>query len=89
MVHFLASEINYGGRVTDDQDRRTIVTILDDFINPRVVTQEDYKFSASGQPLIDVDHNCVDGLLFEMHDAGLQRRHIDVVEFSLFALPES
>jgi hypothetical protein len=47
MIHFLASEINYGGRVTDDVDRRTIVTILDDFINPRVLS-DDYKFSSSG-----------------------------------------
>jgi dynein heavy chain len=48
VIHFLAYDINYGGRVTDNQDRRTIMTILDDFMNPRVQDNE-YKFSASGK----------------------------------------
>jgi len=48
MIHFLTYDINYGGRVTDDVDRRTICTILDDFINPKVV-QDGYAFSSSGQ----------------------------------------
>ncbi len=46
VIHFLVYDINYGGRVTDDNDRRTIRTILDDFINPDVL-QDDYAFSPS------------------------------------------
>ncbi|KAI8841134.1 dynein heavy chain and region D6 of dynein motor-domain-containing protein [Chytriomyces cf. hyalinus JEL632] len=39
-------EINYGGRVTDDQDRRLIMNILDDFYTPRAL-DDSYKFSTS------------------------------------------
>jgi len=48
VIHFLTYDINYGGRVTDDVDRRTICTILEDFINPDVLS-DDYKFSPSGR----------------------------------------
>lgn len=44
-VTYLTGECNYGGRVTDDWDRRLIVTILEDFINPKVVTNINYSFS--------------------------------------------
>jgi dynein heavy chain len=44
---YLAGECNYGGRVTDDKDRRCIMNILDDFYNSKIL-QEDYLFSPSG-----------------------------------------
>ncbi|XP_022919154.2 dynein axonemal heavy chain 7 [Onthophagus taurus] len=47
-VSYLTGECNYGGRVTDDWDRRLIVTILDDFINARVVNDMNYSFSSAG-----------------------------------------
>eukprot|EP00741_Cyanophora_paradoxa_P002452 tig00000076_g2377.t1 len=40
-------DINYGGRVTDDWDRRTLMTILDDYCNPQLL-EENYIFSPSG-----------------------------------------
>jgi len=43
----LTSYINYGGRVTDDKDRRTIACILEDFIAPNTLT-EGHSFSSSG-----------------------------------------
>ena len=47
VIKFLTGQINYGGRVTDDWDRRTLMTLLDMFITPE--TMEDYyKFSPSG-----------------------------------------
>lgn len=49
-IHFLTYDINYGGRVTDDVDRRTVRTILNDFVNPRVLN-DDYSFSPSGKYL--------------------------------------
>ena len=46
VIHFLTYDINYGGRVTDDIDRRCVATILDDFINPRIMA-DDYLFAPS------------------------------------------
>lgn len=47
-IAYLTGECNYGGRVTDDWDRRLIVTILKDFINPDVVDKKDYTFAVGG-----------------------------------------
>lgn len=44
-VTYLTGECNYGGRVTDDWDRRLIVTILADFINPLVATRSNYRLA--------------------------------------------
>jgi len=44
---YLAGECNYGGRVTDDKDRRCIVNILSDFYTP-VLLDDSYRFSPSG-----------------------------------------
>lgn len=44
-ITYLTGECNYGGRVTDAWDRRTIVTILQDFVNELVVTDPVYKFT--------------------------------------------
>ena len=44
---YLAGECNYGGRVTDDKDRRCIMNILDDFYNPAIL-DDSYRFSPSG-----------------------------------------
>merc|ERR1719478_1101521 len=56
-LNYMVAEANYGGRVTDNQDRRCIVTILKDFYNPKIMN-EDYKFSVSGTYYspADTDH---------------------------------
>lgn len=46
-LNFVTGHINYGGRVTDDWDRRTLISILSIYFTPGVLT-EDYKFSKSG-----------------------------------------
>ena len=47
-ITYLTGECNYGGRVTDDWDRRCLLTILADFYNTKVVHDTKYKFSPSG-----------------------------------------
>jgi dynein heavy chain len=46
-IKFMVGEINYGGRVTDDWDRRLLNSILSIFVNPRVL-DDSYRFSDSG-----------------------------------------
>jgi dynein heavy chain len=40
----MVGELNYGGRVTDDKDRRCIMSILSDFYTPEILDDE-YRFS--------------------------------------------
>ncbi|XP_013988847.1 dynein axonemal heavy chain 1 isoform X2 [Salmo salar] len=47
VLKYTAGEINYGGRVTDDWDRRCILNVLEDFYCPAVLGT-DYAYSASG-----------------------------------------
>jgi dynein heavy chain len=46
-ITYLTGECNYGGRVTDDWDRRALNTILADFINSKVITDDNYVFSTT------------------------------------------
>ena len=47
VLHFLSGQVNYGGRVTDDWDRRCLMSLLDDYMSEKVLV-DDYAFSASG-----------------------------------------
>ncbi|XP_043269180.1 dynein axonemal heavy chain 1-like [Venturia canescens] len=44
---YTAGHINYGGRITDDWDRRTVLTILRDFYKADVANAK-YKFDSEG-----------------------------------------
>ncbi|GBF98747.1 dynein heavy chain axonemal [Raphidocelis subcapitata] len=50
VLRFLATEINYGGRVTDDKDRRLINALVERFCGPQVL-EEGYMFSPGGEYL--------------------------------------
>ena len=53
-LNYLIGECNYGGRVTDDKDRRFLLCALSVFYNP-LVYEDGYKFSPSGV------YHCPDG----------------------------
>ncbi|XP_076646459.1 dynein axonemal heavy chain 1 [Halictus rubicundus] len=44
---YTAGHINYGGRITDDWDRRCVLTILEDYYKPEVLSAA-YKYDQSG-----------------------------------------
>ncbi|RZF38666.1 hypothetical protein LSTR_LSTR003472 [Laodelphax striatellus] len=46
VLSYTAGEINYGGRVTDDWDRRCIMNVLADFYKPEVMNG-DYSFDGA------------------------------------------
>jgi dynein heavy chain len=47
VLNYIGAEINYGGRVTDDKDKRLISTILRTYIKPEIL-EDGFKFSESG-----------------------------------------
>lgn len=44
---FITGHINYGGRVTDDNDRRCLISTLSKFTQAEVL-KDNFKFSSSG-----------------------------------------
>ncbi|XP_068180564.1 dynein axonemal heavy chain 12 [Antennarius striatus] len=47
-ITYLTGECNYGGRVTDDWDRRLLMTLLADFYNKDIIEKPRFPFSPSG-----------------------------------------
>ena len=47
-VTYLTGQCNYGGRVTDDTDRRLLMSLLRSFFSTEVVTKDKHNLSPSG-----------------------------------------
>ncbi|XP_054732574.1 dynein axonemal heavy chain 3-like [Anastrepha obliqua] len=45
---YLTGECNYGGRVTDDKDRRLILSLLNMIYNPTTIEMDNYPLSQTG-----------------------------------------
>ncbi|CAF2386635.1 unnamed protein product [Rotaria sp. Silwood2] len=54
-ISYLVGECNYGGRVTDDKDRRLLLSLLSVCINADVVNADKYQFSESGTYYVPPD----------------------------------
>ncbi|XP_033642613.1 dynein heavy chain 3, axonemal-like [Asterias rubens] len=47
-ISYLTGQCNYGGRVTDERDRRLLMSLLSNFYNEDILKMENYSFSESG-----------------------------------------
>jgi len=48
-LRYLTGECNYGGRVTDDKDRRLLMSVMNRFYLEEVVEVDEFRFSEGGQ----------------------------------------
>ncbi|XP_021930622.1 dynein heavy chain 12, axonemal isoform X3 [Zootermopsis nevadensis] len=48
-ITYLTGECNYGGRVADHWDQRTLSTVLADFVSSQLITDDNYVFSTEGE----------------------------------------
>ncbi|KAG8349154.1 putative Dynein heavy chain N terminal region 2 domain1 [Trypanosoma vivax] len=56
-IRYLIAEASYGGRVTDDWDRRVINTYISQFMCPEIITEERYALSSASEYCIPADIN--------------------------------
>jgi dynein heavy chain len=54
-LEYVIGQINYGGRVTDDLDRRCLMSILRQYVAPRIVERKQAPLTASGTYMIPLD----------------------------------
>jgi dynein heavy chain len=55
MIKYIISEVLYGGRVTDDMDRRLLNVYADQYFNDKVITDEKYILADRSLPYVIPD----------------------------------
>ncbi|GFO05058.1 dynein heavy chain 7, axonemal [Plakobranchus ocellatus] len=63
-LRYLTGECNYGGRVTDAWDRRTLNTILSRFYCPELLTEDEFYFDSEGYHQLPPDGDCESYIAF-------------------------
>ena len=61
-ILYLVGDIFYGGRVTDNNDRRCLNTILESFLNPAII-EEGYSYTSSGIYKLPTDGSNVESII--------------------------
>lgn len=61
---YMVAEANYGGRVTDPQDRRCIKLMLSDYYCQDMISNENHKLSETGAYYVPSDGNKADYMQF-------------------------
>ena len=51
-LKYLIAECNYGGRVTDQNDRRCLLTLLEHFCNEQLVNDDKFSFGNSEEYIL-------------------------------------
>ncbi|CCW65070.1 unnamed protein product [Phytomonas sp. EM1] len=64
-IRYLIAEASYGGRVTDDWDRRVLNTYMEQYFCLRAVTEEAYPLSAAAEYVIPAECTTVQAYLQE------------------------
>jgi dynein heavy chain, axonemal len=55
MIKYIISEVLYGGRVTDDMDRRLLNVYANQYFNDKVISEEKYILSDPALPYVIPD----------------------------------
>ena len=62
-LRYMVAEANYGGRVTDPNDRTCISLILEDFYNPNML-KNNHKLSESGKYYVPSEGDLASYIIF-------------------------
>ncbi|GET88803.1 dynein heavy chain, putative [Leishmania tarentolae] len=68
-IRYLIAEASYGGRVTDDWDRRVLNTYMSQYMCPEAITQNRYSLAAADEYCIPEDCNTL--LAYKNHCSQL------------------